>query len=52
MSVLQGEGDLWNFPSFLEGLSLRLSNLIRAVSGVLGFPFLLGGAFIEAFNYN
>ena len=37
-----------DFPSFSEGLSLRLGEQVG--SGVLGcrFPFLFGGAFIEA----
>ena len=38
----------WNFPSFSEGLSLRL--VMGAPRDPLGctFPFLFGGTFIEA----
>ena len=36
-----------DFPSFLEGLSLRLLDTQDCTS-ILAFPFLLGGAFIEA----
>ena len=37
-----------DFPSFLEGLSLRLGGLLRPTQHAVQFPFLLGGAFIEA----
>ena len=37
-----------NFPSFLEGLSLRHTQGYRIVDTEYEFPFLLGGAFIEA----
>ena len=37
-----------NFPSFLEGLSLRRENHRDVAVVAHRFPFLLGGAFIEA----
>ena len=37
-----------NFPSFSEGLSLRLNTIWRLLPGVILFPFLFGRAFIEA----
>ena len=37
-----------NFPSFSEGLSLRLHEGGGDGFGVPGFPFLFGRAFIEA----
>ena len=36
------------FPSFSEGLSLRLTVLILSQAESRKFPFLFGGAFIEA----
>ena len=36
-----------HFPSFWEGLSLRRKT-VSAVEDEHGFPFLLGGTFIEA----
>ena len=44
-------GDDWSlyiFPSFWEGLSLRLVHEGRGRVVSVGFPFLLGGTFIEA----
>ena len=38
----------WDFPSFSEGLSLRLGVHEAARPDGHGFPFLFGGAFIEA----
>ena len=37
-----------HFPSFLEGLSLRLCPPTTTFSVVIRFPFLFGRAFIEA----
>ena len=37
-----------HFPSFSEGLSLRLSDCFHFVCIALPFPFLFGGTFIEA----
>ena len=37
-----------HFPSFSEGLSLRLFFCSTASAGACVFPFLFGGAFIEA----
>ena len=39
-----------NFPSFSEGLSLRLGNAEGAGVLVQEFPFLFGRAFIEAYG--
>ena len=39
-----------DFPSFSEGLSLRLCELAGARVFCLGFPFLFGRAFIEAIS--
>ena len=38
-----------NFPSFSEGLSLRLFLLKNGGAMLFAFPFLFGGTFIEAF---
>ena len=37
-----------DFPSFLEGLSLRQAGESTLCGSKITFPFLLGGAFIEA----
>ena len=37
-----------NFPSFSEGLSLRVRFAEHALTSQRRFPFLFGGAFIEA----
>ena len=37
------------FPSFSEGLSLRPDKKALILAAVVGFPFLFGGTFIEAF---
>ena len=36
-----------NFPSFSEGLSLRVATKFRHWDSRSGFPFLFGGTFIE-----
>ena len=41
------QGDGADFPSFSEGLSLRTHPHHSTPSGVLTFPFLFGGTFIE-----
>ena len=38
----------WYFPSFSEGLSLRVRFAEHALTSQRRFPFLFGGAFIEA----
>ena len=38
----------WDFPSFSEGLSLRVRFAEHALTSQRRFPFLFGGAFIEA----
>ena len=37
-----------DFPSFSEGLSLRLGDAVEELARLVLFPFLFGGAFIEA----
>ena len=39
---------LIDFPSFWEGLSLRPHHTLLVGKSGAGFPFLLGGTFIEA----
>ena len=41
-------GMYYDFPSFSEGLSLRVRFAEHALTSQRGFPFLFGGAFIEA----
>ena len=36
-----------DFPSFSEGLSLRVAGAVHGLAGALAFPFLFGGTFIE-----
>ena len=38
---------LWNFPSFSEGLSLRVIGVFGCGKAAPAFPFLFGGTFIE-----
>ena len=40
--------EIMNFPSFSEGLSLRLMRDVRIWFRHFRFPFLFGGTFIEA----
>ena len=42
------KSDAPDFPSFLEGLSLRPFYSLQVDSVARGFPFLLGRAFFEA----
>ena len=41
-------GQFVDFPSFSEGLSLRVRFAEHALTSQRRFPFLFGGAFIEA----
>ena len=49
MKVPGGSEEL-NFPSFSEGLSLRQERNRMLFKNTLGFPFLFGRAFIEAWD--
>ena len=45
--IIDPKRDQLDFPSFSEGLSLRL-DMLREKTSAWRFPFLFGGTFIEA----